>query len=474
MLVFRLPLADVLAAASCMSALVFRRLGGTVVAAVTVALVFGFGSPANAQYGGGRTGGQMGSGVVGQSGVTRTPRLTLDDANVKLGIVGLQFGAGLTFEYNDNVNLADAGVSGELGVEEDLFITPRVLVDATIPITQINILTIGIDAGYEFSVNGTRESGSQIGIAPGSQIGFLLNLGDVTVQFYDTFSVENNPVGQTGVGSTSQYSLFTNTAGVTAEWDINDLDLAAGYNYTINRVFGSADGREDDRDTHGFFTRATLSFLGVWSAGLEGSVLYSTSSGDEEGEQSSQSIGPFVAVQLTPHTSLSGSVGIQRFEGDAAGSQFNGSVSDSLRFGSFPATESTGDQESSAETMLYWSFRVQNNLNRYYRHGLTAGQERQVGVGVDFADVTYVRYTADWLLFPKVALQLSSGFDFIEQTFDGFTEKATVLTCGLGFSYFLTPHLSANVNYQFASRSSDQEFRDYRQNIFRVGFFYDF
>jgi hypothetical protein len=411
---------------------------------------------------------------VGQSGIARTNPGGLQSPVVKLGTAGISLGAGLLFEYNDNVDLADSGLSGDAGPQEDLFVTPQVLINAVIPFTQLNVLTIGITAGYEFSLNGTRDGNSRIAVTPGSQIAFRVLLGDVTLDFYDRFGVENNPVGTTGVGSTSNYTLFTNTSGVQAAWDVNDLDITAGYNFTLSRTLGSSDSLDENRNTHGLFSRAALSFLGIWSAGLESSALYSTSSGENFGDQTSLSIGPFVDVQLTPHTHILASVGVQWFKSNGADLRFTSNVTDSLRDGSFPETERTGSDSNSNDTGMYWSIGIQNRFNTFYTHSLFAGQERQVGIGVDYADVAYVRYSASWLLFPKLSLQLSSGLEFVKQTFAGFAENARVWTTGFGFEYRLTPHLRTQTQYQFASRSSDQEYRDYRQNVITLGFTYDF
>ncbi len=399
------------------------------------------------------------------------------DYNLRLGPIRLKLNAGLQFEYDDNVNLADERISGEFGPQSDFFIRPQLNMIASWQVTQINRLSLRLGMGYEFSLNDSRDTDvSPFTLAPDSELGFDIFIGDVRINLHDRFSLQNNPVSQATSVNTGGYSLFTNAAGISVLWDLNDVVVTGGYDYIIERYTGGS-AEANDRDSHQLQLSVAFLLNETTTTGIQGSALLSTRTGITQEEQSLYSLGPFLEFQLTPYTRFvisggaqlseteqnAGTVGQQRFVIGSDGEIFE------IGSGGGEATEDSG-----GDLGFYWTVAAYNRLNVWYNHSLTAGHERQVGLGANYVDIDYIRYSASWRVNSNITLDLTTGFEHYEESQGLNPETLNRWQAGIGFSYRLRGNLSTTFRYNFNTKSSDLALRDYQQNVVTVGLVYDF
>lgn len=387
--------------------------------------------------------------------------------NLRLGPIHLNMAAGLELEYDDNVNLANNRLPGNLGPQEDLFLRPLLNVTASWQVTHINRLSLRLGLAYEFSLNDSR--GSQVSpftLSPDSEIGFDIFIGDVRINLHDRFALQNNPTSQATINNNGNYSLFMNTAGVSILWNLNDVVVSGGYDYIIERYTGGSTQR-NDRDGHQLQLAVAFLLNETTTSGIQSSALFSTGGGASAGKQTLLSLGPFLEFQLTPFTRFLLSGGIQQFE-----SQGFSSDAPRNRFG----VRETGTQNggSTSDIGYYWTVAAHNKLNLWYSHSLTAGHERQPGFDANYVDIDYIRYTGSWQANTKIILEFITGFEHYKEAQGFAPESLDRWHVGLGFSYQLRQNLSTRFRYSHYSRDSNIAFRDYQQNVTTIGFAYDF
>ncbi len=397
--------------------------------------------------------------------------------NLRFGPVRLKLDAGLDLEFNDNVNLADPRLPEGIGPRSDFFFRPRLNIGAFWPVTQLNTLTLRLGFGYEFSINDTRASNvSPFTIAPDSEIGFDIFIGDVRINLHDRFGIENNPASQSTLSNTGSFSRFTNTTGLSALVDLNDVILIGGSDYTIDRYTG-ATFRDNDRSSHQFRASSSFALNETTILGLQSSFTLSTTGKVIEIAQQFYTLGPFAQFQISPYTRFLAAAGVQVLESSvpsfrttAAPRGLEADHPDAAR----QISESGRTKDSGGELGYYWSIAINNRLNSRLSHSLSAGHERQLGIGSDYVDIDYLRYEASIILSRKITFGLSAGYERAKESRSTFGENLTRWNFGLALGYSLSEHLRAGLRYQFYSKESELAFRDYRQNVLTLTFSYDF
>lgn len=414
--------------------------------------------------------------MAGEAAAAGRRRALDTDYNVLLGPIRLKLNSGLEFEFNDNVNLADSRLSGDAGPQSDLFIRPRLDIGAAWQVTQLNTLTFRMGLGYEFSVNDTRTSNvSPITISPDSELGFDIFVGDFRINFHDRFALENNPASQATLSNTSNYSRFSNTAGISVLWDLNDVVLTGGYDYLIERYTGT-NFSDNDRDSNLLRFSAAFLFNETTTAGLQGSFTYSTYGGAQDIEQIAMTAGPFAQFQISPYTRFLLAAGVQTFTGTRPVFRTVSNEQDlsPIQQGRLEELTVIRTTETTNDLGYYWTAGIFNRLNASYSHSLTAGHERQLGLGVNYVDIDYIRYEGTWAMNRQIAVGITGGFEHYKES-QGFpAEELDRWNFGLALGYQLTQRLRAGVRYSHYTKESDLPFRDYTQNVVVLSFSYDF
>src|SRR6266849_2359909 len=145
--------------------------------------------------------------------------------NLLLGPVRFRVGASVSAEYNDNVTYADTNT------QDDFIITPNLTLDAIWPITQLNTLRLDLGVGYSFYVDHSSYNTDSILIAPKSQIGFDIFVGDFRINIHDRMQLQQDPIQEGALSNVRDYGRFENTAGISVLWDLNKLLFQVGYDH---------------------------------------------------------------------------------------------------------------------------------------------------------------------------------------------------------------------------------------------------
>ncbi len=375
--------------------------------------------------------------------------------NVKAGPVSVRFGAGLGFEYTDNIAVNSSGA------QSDLIIRPTGTMAASWAVTEYNQLNFSVSLGYQKYVSHSQFDTVTIQATPDTGLSFDVFIGDFRINFHDRFSYQQNPLGQGalsgGVNNNNAASFGTaqNAVGLGVDWDLNKLTVSFGYDHNNTFYLGSTFSQLDTTADY-FYVRGTLAVSEGLAAGLESTVgltSYDQHTATGQNDNRQFTVGPFVNWRV---------------------SEF---VQTTARVGYLATTyEQTGAINNSSSTPSYYgNLSIDHKLNNFIDHHLSVAESVQQGVNSDSVSVFSVNYGISWRAFRLTTISPSftyehgkeSGLNTIGETFDR-------LSMGIGFGYRITEKLGASLNYSFVSKSSNLAGRDYTVNSVALNFNYNF
>jgi hypothetical protein len=377
--------------------------------------------------------------------------------NLKAGPVLMRFGALMGVEFNDNPNLVEEGRKG------DLIFHPEVSVNTLWALNPRNALAFDLGVGYRKYINNTELD--HLIIAPSSELSFDISTGDVTINLHDRISHTQNPANDPTVSGTGDFGGIENTAGLRVDWDLNQLLLSAGYDHynffsttdgvaqNVERRTGATmvDDGVQDRSSDLFYGRAGFRVSPAITTGLEAGGGFTEYDSEFYNDNTQFTVGPFVEAQLTRDIS-----------GRLAGGYLH-STFDDADFSSAP--DSVDD--------FYAEISVQQQLSQYMSHRLALGREARSGVESELVTMWYARYQNDWALSRVMNLGSSLFYENGRER-SNVSEKFWRVGASFGVSVPLTRQLTAGANYAVLHKNSDQENRDYLQNVVSLEFRYVF
>lgn len=370
--------------------------------------------------------------------------------NLKLGPLLLQVDVTQGLEYNDNINLS------EDNPEDDIISHSKVQVSGYYPVTEVNSFNFNVGLGYDAYFFNPSANSESVLLAPDSKIGFDLFVSDFRINFYDQFSYTQDPLEVVGVVGTDNFGQYTNAAGVSVDWDLNDVILTGGYEHGNAWVTNS---RYDylDNSSETFTGRATFLVSPTIKAGMESSfsvIDYCKNGGTNSlNDGYVYTVGPFVEVQLSPYLTVSGKAGY-------SGGTFDSGISNI-----------GGNEDIST---YYARGTVTNRLNRYFSHSLSAGRETELGINSNYYERNYVEYSTNWAVMRDTSITLLAFYEFIEDSPSITAENIDRYGVALVVGRTLTKRLSMNAGYRFTQNDSDIVGRDFTQNSFTLDFNYRF
>lgn len=374
--------------------------------------------------------------------------------NIKAGPISARFGAGLGFEYNDNIGVNSSGG------QSDLIIRPSANMSVSWPITEYNQLNFTASVGYQKYVSHSQFDNFFITASPDTGLSFDVFIGDVRVNFHDRFSYQQDPLGQASVSggvnngnnNTAGFGTAQNTVGLSADWDLNKLTLSAGYDHNNIFYIGSVATQQDSSSEY-FFLRGTLMVRDGLNTGLETTVGLTSYEQNVQNNSRQLTIGPFVNWRLSEFLRLS------------------------ARAGYLTTTyERTGVTANSSETPNYYgNLSIEHTLNNFINHQLTIGESVSQGVNSDSVATFSVNYGLSWRAFRATSISPTfsyehgkeAGLNTTSQTFDRFS-------AGIGFGYQITRKLSSSLRYSFTSKTSNLAGFNYTANSVALNFNYSF
>jgi len=375
--------------------------------------------------------------------------------NIKIGPVLLQVDVTQGFEYNDNINLSDSNA------KDDIISHSKVNLSGYYPVTQVNSLNFNVGLGYDAYFFNPSANSESVLLAPDSKIGFDMYVSDFRINFYDQFGYTQDPLEVIGVVGTNNFGQFTNAAGVSVDWDLNDVILTAGYEHG-NSWVTSQRYEYLTNSSENFSGRATFLISPTVKAGVEGN--FSLVDYEKQGGINSLNDGylytggPFVEAQLSPYLTV------------AARGGYSGGTFDSGNLGG-GLTNIGGNEDIST---YYARGTITNRLNRYFSHSLSGGRETELGINSNYSERNYVEYSTNWAFVRDTSLTLLAFYEFIEDSPSVASENIDRYGIALQIGRSLSKRLSVNGGYRFTQNDSDLAGRDFTQNRFTVDFNYRF
>jgi hypothetical protein len=361
----------------------------------------------------------------------RQAATTVGYYNLKLGPTTWRFGATLGTEYNSNVRNEEDGVG-------DFIFRPGMDLHLLWPVTDRNALNLDLTAGYSFYA--TQTDLSRYYIEPGSGFSFDVFVGDVTINFHDRFSVQQDSYTDPTLAGQGNYSQFENTLGASALWDLNDIKLRAGYDHlTYTTIWG--DGGRPDGASEIFFASvgaavADSSILGVdFGAGM---MSYDeTEPNVTDGTQ--VNAGAFYEAPLTEYIAFRGTAGYTVYQPDPT-----------------DATNNLAEDFSG----VYAQLALRHRVNQYLEYTLSGGRTITFAYYGGTVDLWTARWQGTWRVMQQINISSSIEYEHGTELFQGgevFDRVGLRLSAGRQ----ITQKLGASLAYQIYWRESDLPGRDY-------------
>jgi hypothetical protein len=387
--------------------------------------------------------------------------------NMKLGPVLFDFTGSVDSEFNDNIGLNNTGT------KSDFLITPEVGVGIRWPVTQTNTLALTTSLGYTRYLIHPQFDSTHILVAPNSELSFNVFVGDFKFNFHDAFSYEQDPVNEGQFSNIVTFDRFTNDAGVTGIWDLNQVVLTLSYDHINFISTGLQDSTGAQLPDPGLLNyqadqvgaSAEFHVTSTLSGGLEAAA--STRSYDSfDGDYTQLSAGPFARVQITQYLRAQASAGFQTIHSP------NNSASPGQLL---PANVYTPGSSAGTDNSYYADLTLDHQVNKYFIHHLSVGHELELGLLGDQSEVTYANYTASWKVNTFLNIAFTLGFQDVNEN-GALVEVSNydMLNAGVQASFPIAKNVSGALIYQFNDKMADDSSQSYQQNDVGLNLTYHF
>lgn len=357
---------------------------------------------------------------------------------LKTGDFRLLVTPSLGLDWNDNVNTAKGST------EQDFILRPMLQLNASYPLTAYNLLHVSVGVGYDQYFEHDEYSGYRL--HTGSEVAFDIYLKDFRIDLHDRFQYTQDSGGQSAVAGTGLYGGFENTAGLSVDWDLQDLVLTVGFDHQ-NFISSSSQFEYTDRASELILVRAGFRLHPTVTAGVEGTVSFTTYAEQVLNKNVGYSAGVYADWRPGAYLQVQPRLGYTLYNFEQT-SRFVAAV----------------DQDA-----WYVGLTVSHQPSETVSYSLSAGHEFRLGIQADLTEVWYCRPTVNWHVIKNLTLQTSLFYEHGKQgvaTLAGsLSETYDWYGGGLNLGYPVMKRLMAGLNYRFTLRSSDAANRDYTQNL---------
>lgn len=369
------------------------------------------------------------------------------DAVIKAGPIQMRSDVGTRLAYDDNIALS------ERNRRDDVIITPYANFGFKWPLTDINSLNLTLGIYRDFYMFNPGEGTEAIGISPQSALEFWIYAGEhVRFVLFDHFALEDDAVDEPTLNDTLGFYRFTNTAGVTGYWDLNE-NLTASLGYRYHTVISLSD-RFDflDRDTHSVDTSLSYKLGPETVIGGFANIGFTQYDSGVNNDSMVSTIGVFGQTRITDYIDANASISYTLGDFNGGGSNGDGS----------------GLGELSANAI------VSHRLNQVMSHSIGIGRATRLGTTSNFYTQTYIRHSADWEVVRDLSLGTNLFFEFFDESNSTNSENFYRWGGGIRAMYRINSHLTTGLNYQYSEKDSNRANRDYFNNRVSIDVNYRF
>ena len=382
---------------------------------------------------------------------------TLEDYNIKLGNLKVDFQSEVGVAFNDNVNFSDQGK-----VDDFSYIAGG-NIRAYYQPSRTTAFNTDIFIGYQGFVD-TDELNTLL-IRPGSEFRIERRLEQFKVGFYNQVGVELDPIRRAYIAGDAatlaganalEWRRITNTTGVSLTYQpARDLHFTTAYEFQLDRSLSDF-FKALDNDRHVFKLGGYYDLSKQLTSGLEFQYAkrgYSNKNLiNSQNDNDSYMVGPAFIITPNTRTVINLKAGYTSIDYSNTGA-----IADVENFEGITFTAD-----------------LRNQLTDSTNHGMSAMRMVDDGFGTNFAETISVGYNINSQFSRGVTGDLNALYTWLETSGGVLAEEAELLVLGAGLSKEISKKATIKLVYAFHNRFSEIAGRDFQQNVISVLFNYDF
>ena len=337
----------------------------------------------------------------------------------------------LATEWNDNINISK---TNELS---DFILRPRLQLNSSYPLTQINLLQLNVVAGYDKYLQHDLYSTYQI--ESGSQLSFDTYIKDILINLHDRFDYTQDAATQAAVTGTGTFGTAHNTAGVLVTWNPRDLNLSLGYDHqtTMSLVsqFNSLDNSSELIDA-----RAGWRFIPTATAGVEVSCFPHECDQMILNNNDSYTFGVYGEWHPGSYFNVSTRAGVTmvKFQNTSQSGEIFEIAPDGT-----PIVVMTGKPIQTSDLLSYYAdLTLTHDISEALSYSLSVGHEIQQGVQSDAIEDSYARLSMIWKIIRVLDINNSISYEHGQNgagnVSGNFTENFDYFTGGVQVGHQFT------------------------------------
>ncbi len=373
---------------------------------------------------------------------------------IKSGDFKLLVVPSLSLDWNDNVNCS------KTDPEQDFILSPLVQLTASYPITQNNVLSLNVGAGYDKYFD--HDQLSTWFLQSGTELSFDIYVKDFWFNLHDRVNYVQDASQQPALSGTGNYATLNNTAGLSVTWDLNKVTLSAGYDHQNINSPTAQQYESQDGATEMIFARAGLEVYSGVTTGIEGTAAFAT----------------YDQMVLNDNNSYSAGVYADWQPGKAFRVQprFGYTIFDFQNTSQASFLQTNQPIRTSNLNSWYADLNITHQVTDAIGYTLDAGHEVQTGIQSDAIEDYYIRPAIHWNIIKNVNLNTSFSYEHGNQgqgnVAGNLTETFDWLGADVGASYSILKKLSLGLDYRLTLRSSSIANDEYTQNMITLSLTY--
>jgi hypothetical protein len=384
----------------------------------------------------------------GQSAADARHRL-LESENYtfKEGDLRLLVTPSMSFQYNDNINLA------QTNIQQDFIISPTINFDLTYPITDFNILDVSLGAMYNeyvehgylsnFGLNSTSTSGISFGMVLKS---FSLEVHDRAGYFESS--------QEAAVAGSAEYRDLNNSAGFRLTENLNDVTLGLNYDHQ-NTI--SLSGQFQSQDSAAELVVGSVGFRldPRLLVGLDASGTFTTYDQAVLDNNDNYSAGVHADWRPGNYFHITPRIGYTV-------TQFSQS----------------GTNQTPSLSSYYFDVSATHDITKFISYTFSVGRETRGGVQADAIQDYYFRPSIRWKVIRKLSITTTGDYEhgtqgggngpgIIDETYDYYGGTVSL-------AYQWSKRITSSLNNQLTVRHSTVAGRAYTQDVVLLNVAYHF
>lgn len=344
----------------------------------------------------------------------------------------------------------------------DVILSTRLQLIGDWPITRFNTLDFNMSAGYERYLRNPELNTSRLSttIVPDLDLEFSIRVTDyIRIQVREQLQLLQDPTDAVGIDESGnfvfdalQYNRLDNTVSARVNWDVNSRTVSQ-FGLRRNDIYPLDDLFETTRRIQETADWLLQRQLGTrFSGGLSTAYTRTRHRQGLLNDGNSTNAGIFLNSQITPRINLLSRV--------------------SHSWQSFSSDGDIGD--SSQPRNLLWSLEMRHTPDPRLTYTASIARSTQFGFTANTTVIDNYGLAFVWSGFRLGDVRLSGNHMRGRDSGGVLAERYTRNSIRADFAMEIGANAGLNLRYQFSTKDSNRDDRDYDQHVFGVSVFYQF